>query len=250
MTPTSFHIRRQSLLIALAFGVAVLLGFQNCSKGPGSSAKTQTVVLKDSGNGDGYGGKTTYEDPGNCADKGPLSKIEADGHGGYSLTRENCQDIAPQSVAVSDLMAHNTGYLTYKERLFQVRRDPGVLTTLLCRGDALTPTGLRNVMDGIIDTSGSAETASVKVGQYDQNGLLLQAYDAEQVAVTETAAPMGGRLITGFDDAGNRVFELRISFTNGLWRGNMAYAVRTAGQADGTPASQLIPVPGVICHEP
>lgn len=248
--PRSF----KRILTLTACILALTIPFQNCSKGPGESKPSEGIILKGGGNGDGYGGKVTYlnvaTNEAACSDSGARSAIEVDANGNAALVRDNCQDITAQSVTINDLMQHNLAYLTFGGRLFQHFVSTEPVTGLFCRGNAVNPWGAHNIMDGMIQTEANQSLrATVKVGQYDSSGELIQAYEAVNVAVTEITLPGGGKNYSGKDANGVEVFKMILSKVNGRWQGQMNYIVKPGDKDAGKPP-ELVPVPGVICTEP
>ena len=199
-----FRYHKRILTLA-GFALALTVAFQNCG---GTGMRSASSAGGDdspyfSGNGGGYGGKTTYvkrEETQSCADgKDTESVIEVSAAGEATVVRENCQDITPRPVPFVDinLMAHNTLNLIYGGGVYDVSTEPDGHTTLLCRGSADDPrTGNTWVADVLIrhnTVPGAPEWAGrVIFGVYDADGKLLQKYDMGRVPLARPETPIAG----------------------------------------------------------
>jgi len=209
----------------------VAVTFQNCSS-PKSDSGSAPQKLQ--ANGDGYGGKATYQElalDGSCGKDMVRSEIEIADDGKATMTRENCDEIPAKSVTVSSLMPHNPEHFTYNTRTFQKDIDANAVTKLFCRGEGINLAKTRkNVVDAMIQISlndESVRNARVIVGQYTLDGTrLIRVLRVASTSVSEHATPTpDGKayVFTNIGSTNGTTFQLSIHTptptSQGYWNG-------------------------------
>jgi hypothetical protein len=150
-----------------------------------------------SGNGEGYLGikyvDVAIADP--CADGGRFrSIIEVTSKQAATMTRDNCKDVQPQTISLSQLqlLPHNDSNLVNESHVFDRAEDGATSqSAVMCRGNIagisipwdITSLNVNyDVVDLVVYSTYAngdwAYSADFKAGGYDRNGKLLIPYTA------------------------------------------------------------------------
>lgn len=262
---------KSKLSVAIVSGLLLssAVFFQNCSSGPQASEviESGTSNRLESGNGGGYGGKVTYSrttSGENCPDgSNKEATVEVRNDGKVFLTRNNCQNLDAQEIALADvhLMAHNDKNIIFQNAVFDLASKTDGLTALLCRGEAVDSaanekrvvdaTIRHQIVDGIDQYFGRAI-----LGIYDLANNLKKTYDMGEVPLASPTMPNPDiELYISKTVARGEGFNLQVRRADHIgflqYNGSLPKpgGVPTAGSGSTSASSELYTIKKLNCYE-
>ncbi len=212
-----FKIFSLKSLLSILLVLAIVVGFQNCSKsssgvGDSQSAEaTKNQWSSRNGNGDGYlkadGTYVNTASDGQCEE----SSVVVVENGKATLVRENCKDIAPKVITSNvEAREYSPDVLFFTNKLFERRPKPASpFSEVVCRGVAQTdPDGTVSYADVILAPTGrttqfqnrtvSIYSGSIKTGSYSALNELIHAQEEATPVVFKDIMPENGKVIYRF----------------------------------------------------
>jgi|GEM_PF-6745587 len=177
--------------------LALVIAFQNCSPSGTPDSKSQTeqtlASLRQSGGGGGYDGKIylNYDLDKECSNGSLVRTAFQLRDGKMFQVRDACVDTQPTEVNAAEfaLEAHNPGFGTFANKLFQLDEGTQTYAKVFCRGQQeASRQKATNKVDVWIDQESQGKLfGKIVIGRYNDNGELTDSFTGQGAEVSQSS---------------------------------------------------------------